>query len=47
MIRLTQIRSYGTQRSARRAQTAAVLYACLALLAVVAVFVGAVWSVYD
>jgi hypothetical protein len=47
MIRLKQIRSYGTKRSPRTAQTAAVLYACLALLAVVLVFVGTVWAVYD
>jgi hypothetical protein len=47
MSQLTQIRSYGTPRSARRAQTTAVLYTCLALLAVVVAFVGTIWSVYD
>jgi hypothetical protein len=47
MIRPTQIRSYGTQRSARMAKGAVVLYACLAVLAVVLVLVGAVWSAYD
>jgi hypothetical protein len=47
MNRLTQTPSYGTTRSPRMAPITVVFYACLAVLVVVVLFVGTVWTVYE